>query len=88
MRRRGFIGAIYGAALAFPFAAAAEQAGKVWRIGDVLVVPPEQGEPFVRALEQSLADLGYVRGRNIVLLHRFAGAQMDKIDLRVRRWTR
>ena len=46
----------------------------------MLVVPPEQGEPFARALEQSLADLGYVQGRNIALLHRFAGAQVDKIQ--------
>jgi putative ABC transport system substrate-binding protein len=80
VRRRDFIGVIYGAALALPCGAAAQQAGKVWRIGDVLVVPPEQGEPFARALEQSLADLGYVQGRNIVLLHRFAGAQPDKIE--------
>jgi putative ABC transport system substrate-binding protein len=80
MRRRDFIGVIYGAALALPCSAAPQQAGKVWRIGDVLVVPPEQGEPFARALEQSLADLGYVQGRNIVLWHRFAGVQPDKIE--------
>jgi len=36
MKRRDFIGAIYGSALALPFAAAAEQPGKVWRIGEVL----------------------------------------------------
>jgi putative ABC transport system substrate-binding protein len=46
----------------------------------VLTAPPERGEPFAQALERSLADLGYVQGRNIVLLHRFAGAQMDKIE--------
>ena len=80
MRRRDFIGAMYAAALALPCSAAAQQPGKVWRIGHVLVVPPEQGEPFVEALERSLADLGYVEGRNIVLLHRFAGAQVDKIE--------
>ncbi len=80
MRRRDFIGAIYGAALALPCGAAAQQAGKVWRIGHVLVVPPEQGAPFAQALEQSLANLGYVQGRNIVLLPRFAGAQVDKLE--------
>jgi len=36
MKRRDLIGAIYGSALALPFAAAAEQPGKVWRIGEVL----------------------------------------------------
>jgi putative ABC transport system substrate-binding protein len=80
MRRRDLIAAIYGAALALPCGAAAQQAGKVWRIGHVGTVPPEQGEPFAQALEQSLADLGYVQGRNIVLLHRFAGAQVDKLE--------
>jgi putative ABC transport system substrate-binding protein len=80
VRRRDLIGAMCGAAAALPFGANAQQPSKVWRIGDVLVVPPEQGEPFARALEQSLADLGYVQGRNIVLLHRFAGAQVDKIE--------
>ena len=79
-RRRDFIGVIYGAALILPFRAYAQQPGKVWRIGDVLTVPPEQGAPFAQALERSLADLGYVQGRNIVLLHRFAGAQVDKLE--------
>jgi putative ABC transport system substrate-binding protein len=46
----------------------------------VLTVSPEQGAPYAQALEQSLADLGYVQGRNIVLLHRFAGAQVDQIE--------
>ena len=80
MRRRDLIAAIYGAALALPCGAAAQQAGKVWRIGHVGTVPPEQGAPYAQALEQSLADLGYVQGRNIVLLHRFAGAQVDKLE--------
>jgi putative tryptophan/tyrosine transport system substrate-binding protein len=80
MRRRDFIGVICGAALALPGSAAAQQAGKVWRIGQVTVVGPEQGEPFARALEQSLADLGYVHGRNILLLQQFSGPQPDKIE--------
>jgi putative tryptophan/tyrosine transport system substrate-binding protein len=80
VKRRDFIGVIWGTALALPCSAAAQQPGKVWRIGDVLTVPPDQGEPFAQALERSLAGLGYVQGRNIVLLHRFAGAQVDKIE--------
>jgi putative ABC transport system substrate-binding protein len=74
MRRRDFIGVIYGAALTLPFGAAAEQPGKVWRIGDVTPVGPPQ------ALEQRLADLGCVQGRNIVLLHRLSDPQPDKIE--------
>ena len=80
MRRRDLIGAICGAALTLPFGAGAQQPGKIWRIGDVLVTPPERGGIFAQALERSLADLGYVQGRNIVLLNRFAGSQPDKIQ--------
>jgi Fe2+ transport system protein FeoA len=69
MRRRDIIRAIYSTALALPFAAAAAQPGKVWRIGNVHNVTPEQAEPRAQALEQRLADLGYVQGRNIVLSH-------------------
>ena len=80
MRRRDFIAVICGTWLVLPVGAAAEQPGKVWRIGDVLTAPPERGAPFAQALEQSLADLGYIQGRNIVLLHRFAGAQVENLE--------
>jgi putative tryptophan/tyrosine transport system substrate-binding protein len=79
MRRRDFIAAVY-AALASPLGAAAEQPGKVWRIGDVLPTPPEVGAIYARALEQSLADLGYVQGRNIVLLTRYTGSQREEMQ--------
>jgi hypothetical protein len=80
MRRRDFIGVIYGAALAWPCAADAQQPGKVWRIGNVYPTPRERSEYLAQALEQRLADLGYVQGRNIVLLHRFAAPQPDKLQ--------
>ena len=51
MRRRDFVGAIYGAALSLPFAAAGQQPGKVWRIGDVLPFTPERGGHFALTLE-------------------------------------
>ena len=80
MRRRDFIGAIYSAALALPLRAAAQQPGKKWRIGYLLPTTPEIGAIFAQALEQRLADLGYVEGRNMTLLKRFAGPQPDKIE--------
>ena len=80
MRRRDFIGAIYSAALSLPLTAAAQQRGKVWRIGHVTVATPEISGIFAQALEQRLADLGYVQGRNIVLLHRNSAPQPAKIE--------
>src|SRR6516164_6969610 len=80
MRRRDFIGVIGGAALARPCAADAQQPGKVWRIGSVLVTTPERGAYLAQALEQGLTDLGYVLGRDIVLSHRFAGPQPDQVQ--------
>jgi putative ABC transport system substrate-binding protein len=82
MRRRDFIAAISAAALAWPFGAAAQQPGKVWRIGHLLpsTPTPEQADVFARELEQRLAEFGYLQGRNIVLLNRFAGPRTDQIE--------
>jgi putative ABC transport system substrate-binding protein len=77
MRRRDFIGVIYCAAVALPCGAEAQQPGKVWRIGQVGAKP---GGIYAQALEQHLAELGYVRGRNIVLLSRFVDPQPDKFQ--------
>jgi hypothetical protein len=40
-------------------------------------LPTSRAGYLAQALEQRLADLGYVQGR---LLHRFAGAQPDKVE--------
>ena len=80
MRRRDFIGAIYSAAVALPFGAAAQQPRKVWQIGDLQLGPPGPGNIYAQALERSLADLGYVQGRNIVLLVRYAGSQRQEMQ--------
>ena len=82
MRRRDFIAVISAAALARPFGATGQQPGKIWRIGHLLpsTPTPEQAEIFARELEQRLAEFGYVQGRNVVLLNRFAGPRTDQIE--------
>jgi putative tryptophan/tyrosine transport system substrate-binding protein len=79
MRRRDFVGVICGAALAAHYDAHAQQSTKLWRIGDVLVVTPERGAALAQGIEQGLADLGDVQGRNVVLTHQFAGPQPDTV---------
>jgi putative tryptophan/tyrosine transport system substrate-binding protein len=65
MDRRAFVTGI-GAFLATPFAADAQRAGKVWRIG-VLGASPSTVPEFIRALQDGLRELGYVDGENIVM---------------------
>jgi len=53
MRRRDFIGAMYAAAVALPASAAAQQPGKVWRIGHVLTGTPEIHGTFAQGLNSA-----------------------------------
>lgn len=78
MRRREFIGGAAAAALSFR--AAAQQTGKVWRIG---LVGGEPCEIYFQALEQHLAEFGYAQGRNISLLTRCVDPQPDKFEAAV-----
>jgi putative tryptophan/tyrosine transport system substrate-binding protein len=78
MRRRDFVSLICGATLV-PRIANAEAADKVWRIGSVFSTTSERGASLAQGLKQSLADRGYVDGRNIVLALRFAGSQPNQI---------
>ena len=79
MRRIGLAVAIAISLFAAPIAAQAQPAGKVWRIG-ILQTSAQKDEPGrVAALEQGLAELGYAGGRNIVLVNRNAGQQVDRL---------
>jgi putative ABC transport system substrate-binding protein len=61
MRRRELITRMSGAAIAWPLAAPAQPAGKVWRIGFVGVLPSHAG------LIQGMRELGYVEGKDFVV---------------------
>ena len=60
--RRRFMAALASSLLAVPLAAEAQHAGKVHKVG--LLSPPPGA--YVTAFEDSLRQLGYVRGSNIV----------------------
>jgi putative ABC transport system substrate-binding protein len=70
MNRRAFLGTL--AFLAAPLAAEAQPAGKVYRVGTLHSASPEHAVPRIAALELGLAELGYVAGRNIAFVHRYA----------------
>jgi putative ABC transport system substrate-binding protein len=62
-----------------PLAAGAQPARKVWRIGILQTSAPKDEAGRVTALEQGLAEHGYFRGRNIVLVNRNAGQQVGRL---------
>jgi putative ABC transport system substrate-binding protein len=77
------LGAIQLSALAValliaPLAAEAQAPGKVWRVAVLTGGLPRSSAP-VHALEQRLAELGYVEGRNLVIDFRTAGGQPDRL---------
>jgi ABC-type uncharacterized transport system substrate-binding protein len=83
MRRREFMALLGGAAVAWPFALCAQQAQK-WRIGDVLGGTQETMGHLAAALAQRLEDLGYVQGKNIILLNRFVPPEAKAIEDAIR----
>jgi putative tryptophan/tyrosine transport system substrate-binding protein len=80
MNRRTFIAALGGAA-AWPVALYAQQSSKIPKIGVLWHAANEQQEaPFLGAFRQGLNELGYVEGKNIQLLNRFADEHYDRFD--------
>src|ERR1700681_38774 len=70
MRRRKFIKLIGGAAVAWPLAARALQAGKVAHVG--ALVAESAPHPFPDAFRAGLQSLGYSEGHNIEIEWRYA----------------
>src|SRR5262245_11065521 len=87
MGRREFVALVGGAAAAWPLAASAQQAIKVYRVGYfcstaplAVMVGPDPIDPVTKAFVHGLRALGYVEGQNLVLEHRSAEGKFDRID--------
>jgi putative tryptophan/tyrosine transport system substrate-binding protein len=61
-----------------PFAAEAQESGKVYRIG-WLGNDPVGGPHLTEAFRQGLRDLGYVEGRNVVIEIRWAEGKFERL---------
>ena len=77
MKRRTFIVAL-GGAVACPFAAHAQQATKIARIGYLASNLANQGP--LEAFRQGLRDLGYVEGRNVMIEYRDAKGKLEPLQ--------
>ena len=80
MRRREFITFLGGVTFMSPFAARAQQAERMRRIGVIFALdekdPVARGR--VKAFRLGLRDLGWVEGRNIQVEYRFSGTNLEK----------
>ena len=65
MDRRSFLGTLAGSLLAAPLAAEAQRVVKPYRVGFLRAGPPPP--PWIAAFRQSLRELGWVEGQNIVI---------------------
>src|SRR6266513_2028720 len=79
MDRRTVLLAVGGTLLAAPFASHAQKPAKVWRIGFLAGgARPADGAPPA-ALRQALEELGYVDGKNVTYVGRWAEAKRDRL---------
>jgi putative ABC transport system substrate-binding protein len=77
MRRRDFIAGITGLAVAWPFAARAQQS-KVARIG-ALYIGLADAQSFKKEFQEGLRELGYVEGQNIAFEFRSAEGRLERL---------
>ncbi|MBR1233162.1 ABC transporter substrate-binding protein [Bradyrhizobium sp. AUGA SZCCT0182] len=78
MRRRDFMTLLVGASgVAWPFAADAQQAARIARIGYLATNLINHG--LLEAFRQGLRDLGYVEGRNVLIEYRDAQGKLEPL---------
>ena len=84
MRRRGCIKLLTGVAvgwlLAAPVATWAQHAGKVYRIGYLSYSSPGANPHLHEAFRQGMRELGWVEGQDIIVDHRFAEGDVDRLS--------
>jgi putative tryptophan/tyrosine transport system substrate-binding protein len=81
MKRREFITLLGGAAAAWPFAAQAQQPGRMQRVGVLSPIHAEEPESKARisTFVLRLRELGWVDGSNVEIVYRWAGDQPDRL---------
>ena len=76
--RRQFISALGGAAVIWPLAAHAQQAGKLPTIGFLSTTTPSVMGPWITAFEQRLRELGWIEGRTVAIEYRWAEGRPER----------
>jgi putative ABC transport system substrate-binding protein len=76
--RRELITLLSGTAVAWPFAARAQQRSKVARLGVLLFSTPN-ADPQMKAVHIRLRELGYVEGQNLIVIYRYADGKYERL---------
>jgi putative tryptophan/tyrosine transport system substrate-binding protein len=79
IERRKFLGTLGGAAVTWPLAARAQQAGKLLTIGFMGATPSVESQR-VAAFVQRLRELGWVDGRNLAIEYRWAEGRPERVS--------
>ena len=79
IQRRSFMALVSGSFLAAPFAAEAQQPGKVRRLGYLSLFSRSNPYPPSEAFWQGMRDLGWVDGQNIAIEWRFAEGDAQRL---------
>jgi putative ABC transport system substrate-binding protein len=79
LRRRTVLAALAGGLLYTPLAVLAQPAGKGHRVGVLSYLAPDQLQPFVRTLEQTLQGQGFVPGKNVTLVIRTTNGRLEAL---------
>jgi putative ABC transport system substrate-binding protein len=83
MRRRDFIGAFGGVAV-WPLAARAQQAEKIRRVGILTGAANDvEGQGRIATFRRGLEGLGWVEGRNVQIVERWAAGETSSIRAQV-----
>jgi putative ABC transport system substrate-binding protein len=78
VKRREFIKLTAGLAASRPLAAQGQRAEKVYKIGVLETTPLAWNAPNFDALRSGLRDLGYVEGRNLIIVYRSADGRAER----------
>jgi putative tryptophan/tyrosine transport system substrate-binding protein len=80
LKRREFMTLLGGAAVAWPIAARAQQAGQMRRIGLLMALAEDdpQGKTRIAALRQALENLGWTEGRNLRIEYRWTAGDPER----------
>jgi putative ABC transport system substrate-binding protein len=79
LKRREFI-TLLGSAAAWPFAARAQQAGRLPTIGFLGAATASAWAPWTAAFAQRLRELGWIEGRNLAIEYRWAEGRSERFE--------